>query len=91
LALMNEDALITAAIECGVRYVLAGHIHRKERYSIGRGNLEVLCAASSIAVSNDGNQIHVMTISVVNGVIASFTCDDHVYDRETQSFVRPLR
>lgn len=91
LALMNEDALVTAASECGVRYLLAGHIHRKEHYSVGAGNLEVRCAASSIAVSNDTNQIHVITVNVVNGAIATFTCDDHIYDQRTQSFVGPQR
>jgi DNA repair exonuclease SbcCD nuclease subunit len=87
LALIKENNLILAARECNVRYIFAGHIHRKEHYRVGIGNIEVLCAASSIAVSQDKNQIHVITVEVRDGTIASLKCDDHIYDLQSQSFI----
>jgi hypothetical protein len=85
MLLLDSDELAAAARQCGVRYLLAGHIHRRERYQIA--GLEVLCAATSMAISSDGNQIHVLAIEVTNGSITAVNCQDHVYDVEEQTFI----
>jgi 3',5'-cyclic AMP phosphodiesterase CpdA len=86
LALLEEDRLITAAKACGVRHLLAGHIHRKERYRVPGADLEIFCAASSLATPA-ANEIHVMTIKVTNGSISDLDLQDHVYDQERLEFV----
>ena len=84
MRLLESDALIAAAQECEIRHLLAGHIHRNHRYEIG--DLEVFCAATSTAVSEYPNEIHVLSIWVEGGRVSAVNRQDHPYNLERQSF-----
>ena len=53
LTLIDGENLIDSAIDCGVRYILAGHVHARLRYLRGGDRVGTICAASATAASGE--------------------------------------
>jgi 3',5'-cyclic AMP phosphodiesterase CpdA len=84
LLLNDLDKLIQAAVNLGVKYILAGHIHKSATYP--EQSVHVLCAGSGCAYLQTTNSAHRLRFTVDNGNVDLILQSHYRWDAVAKEF-----
>lgn len=75
LELLNHSAVIKGALQAGIEFILAGHIHEKISFDVG--GVKIICAGAACTYAEkQGNWIHSLAFNVKGGQV-SLTDEAH--------------
>lgn len=88
LRLLEDDRLLEAAAQLGIRHILCGHTHEPRFYCPVAWPIEILCTGSAAQRGDHPNTIHLVEIEVSKGTVQRFEPQElHPYAPE--SLFRP--
>jgi len=86
MKLLKSEALIRAANDCGVRAVLAGHIHKRKRYRTTAMSFEVLCAGTATEhIPEEPNHFQILNITHTQSTF-DIRLEHYEFDRRDVEF-----